>query len=54
MSEKSIPPSFNGGDDICRTYATIIDLRQAGRIDLESTITHHVPLTDLDEATRRM
>ena len=54
MSEKAILPSFYGGDDIRRTYATIIDLWRAGRIDLESMITHHVPLTDINEAIRQM
>lgn len=43
LNEKAILPSFYGGDDIRRTYATIIDLWRAGRIDLEWMITHHVP-----------
>lgn len=54
LNEKAILPSFYGGDDIRRTYATIIDLWRAGRIDLESMITHHVPLTDINEAIRQM
>ncbi|MER5437068.1 zinc-binding dehydrogenase [Streptomyces sp. NPDC002790] len=54
MSEKAILPSFYGGDDIRRTYATIIDLWRAGRIDLDSMITHRVPLTDINEAIRQM
>jgi S-(hydroxymethyl)glutathione dehydrogenase/alcohol dehydrogenase len=54
MSEKAILPSFYGGDDIRRTYATIIDLWRAGRIDLASMITHHVPLTEINEALRQM
>ena len=54
MSEKSILPSFPGRDDICRAYATIIDLWREGRTDLESMNTHHVPLTDVNEAIRQM
>jgi S-(hydroxymethyl)glutathione dehydrogenase/alcohol dehydrogenase len=54
MSEKAVLPSFYGGDDIRRTYATIIDLWRAGRIDLESMITHHVTLPEINEAIRQM
>ncbi len=54
LKEKKILPSFYGGDDIRRSYATIIDLWRAGRIDLESMITHHVPLTGINEAIRQM
>ncbi|GAA2120809.1 Zn-dependent alcohol dehydrogenase [Kitasatospora saccharophila] len=54
MTEKKVLPSFYGGDDVRRTYATIIDLWRAGRIDLDSMITHHVPLTGINEAIRQM
>ncbi|MFJ7420973.1 zinc-binding dehydrogenase [Streptomyces uncialis] len=54
MNEKKVLPSFYGGDDVRRTYATIIDLWRAGRIDLDSMITHHVPLGDINEAVRQM
>ncbi|MGW4029186.1 zinc-binding dehydrogenase [Streptomyces sp. NPDC004838] len=54
LNEKKILPSFYGGDDVRRTFATIIDLWRAGRLDLESMITHHVPLTDVNEAIRQM
>ncbi|MFD4829353.1 zinc-binding dehydrogenase [Streptomyces uncialis] len=54
LNEKKILPSFYGGDDIRRTYAKIFDLWRAGRIDLKSMITHHVPLTDINEAIRQM
>lgn len=54
LNEKKVLPSFYGGDDIRRTYATIFDLWRAGRIDLESMITHHVPLTGINEAIRQM
>jgi S-(hydroxymethyl)glutathione dehydrogenase/alcohol dehydrogenase len=54
MTEKAVLPSFYGGDDIRRTYATIINLWRAGRIDLDSMITHHVPLTGINEAIRQM
>ncbi|MFE1228488.1 alcohol dehydrogenase catalytic domain-containing protein [Streptomyces sp. NPDC059442] len=53
-SEKKLLPSFYGGADVRRTYATIIDLWRAGRLDLESMITHHVPLDGIDEALRQM
>ncbi|SEL79765.1 zinc-binding dehydrogenase [Streptacidiphilus jiangxiensis] len=54
MTEKAVLPSFYGGDDIRRTYDTIFALWRAGRIDLESMITHHVPLTEINEAVRQM
>ncbi|SEB59112.1 zinc-binding dehydrogenase [Streptomyces melanosporofaciens] len=53
-SEKKILPSFYGGGDVRRTFGTIIDLWRAGRIDLDSMITHHVPLADVNEAVRQM
>ncbi|MCF2533870.1 alcohol dehydrogenase catalytic domain-containing protein [Yinghuangia soli] len=54
LSEKKLLPSFYGGSDVRRTYATIIDLWRAGRIDLESMITHRVPLEQVNEAVRQM
>ncbi|MER5768614.1 alcohol dehydrogenase catalytic domain-containing protein [Streptomyces sp. NPDC001985] len=54
LNEKRVLPSFYGGDDIRRTYAKIFDLWRAGRIDLASMITHHVPLTGINEAIRQM
>jgi S-(hydroxymethyl)glutathione dehydrogenase/alcohol dehydrogenase len=54
LTEKKLLPSFFGGDDVRRTLARIIDLWRAGRVDLESMITHHVPLTDINEAIRQM
>ncbi|MYW69858.1 zinc-binding dehydrogenase [Streptomyces sp. SID8379] len=53
-SEKKLLPSFYGGDDPRRTYARIIELWRAGRLDLASMITHHVPLTEIDTALRQM
>ncbi|MFH8735176.1 zinc-binding dehydrogenase [Streptomyces sp. NPDC017964] len=53
-SEKKLLPSFYGGDDPRRTYARIIELWRAGRLDLASMITHHVPLAEIDEALRQM
>jgi S-(hydroxymethyl)glutathione dehydrogenase/alcohol dehydrogenase len=53
-SEKKILPSFYGGGDVRRTFATIIDLWRAGRIDLASMITHHVPLSGINTALRQM
>ncbi|MFG2626601.1 hypothetical protein [Streptomyces sp. NPDC048473] len=54
LNEKKVLPSFYGSDGIRRTYATTIELWRAGRIDLESMITHHVPLTDINQAIRQM
>ena len=54
LNEKKLLPSFFGGDDVRRTISRVIDLWRAGRIDLESMITHHVPLTDINEAIRQM
>ncbi|MEU3607647.1 Zn-dependent alcohol dehydrogenase [Streptomyces sp. NPDC035033] len=53
-NEKSILPSFYGGTDFRRTFATIIDLWRAGRLDLASMITHRVPLDGIGEALRQM
>ncbi|MEU5162535.1 zinc-binding dehydrogenase [Streptomyces sp. NPDC020875] len=54
MNEKKVLPSFYGGADIRRTYATITGLWRAGRIDLESMITHHVPLGGINDAIGQM
>lgn len=53
-NEKRILPSFYGGADIRRTSAKIINLWRAGRLDLASMITHHVPLDGINEAVRQM
>ncbi|MCM2393526.1 zinc-binding dehydrogenase [Streptomyces albipurpureus] len=53
-NEKSILPSFYGGTDVRQTYAKVIDLWRAGRLDLESMITHRVPLDGINEALRQM
>ncbi|MGW8762910.1 zinc-binding dehydrogenase [Streptomyces sp. NPDC055815] len=53
-SEKKILPSFYGGGDVRRTFETIIGLWREGRVDLASMITHHVPLSDVNEAIRQM
>ncbi|WP_432167055.1 zinc-binding dehydrogenase [Streptomyces sp. bgisy031] len=54
LNEKKILPSFYGGDDIRRTFKKIIELWRAGRIDLESMITHRVPLAAINDAIRQM
>ncbi|ALC18719.1 Zn-dependent alcohol dehydrogenase [Streptomyces pristinaespiralis] len=53
-SQKKILPSVYGGEDVRHAFARIIGLWRAGRIDLESMITHRVPLTDINEAIRQM
>ncbi|REE74195.1 S-(hydroxymethyl)glutathione dehydrogenase/alcohol dehydrogenase [Rhodococcus wratislaviensis] len=54
LDEKKLLPSFFGGDDVRRTYAKVVELWRAGRIDLQSMITHHVPLSGINEAIRQM
>ncbi|MER5689974.1 dehydrogenase [Streptomyces sp. NPDC002205] len=54
LNEKAVLPSSYGDNNVRRTFAEIIDLWRAGRIDLDSVITHHVPLTDINEAIRQM
>jgi S-(hydroxymethyl)glutathione dehydrogenase / alcohol dehydrogenase len=53
-NEKKVLPSYYGGDDVRRTFRKVIDLWRAGRIDLESMITHHVALADINEAIHQM
>ena len=54
MNEKKILPSFYGGGDVPRTFATVIDLWRTGRVDLASMITHRVPLAGVNDAIRQM
>ncbi|MFE1906129.1 Zn-dependent alcohol dehydrogenase [Streptomyces gardneri] len=54
LNEKKVLPSFYGGDDVRRSYRTIIELWRAGRIDLDSMITHRVPLNGINEAIQQM
>jgi S-(hydroxymethyl)glutathione dehydrogenase/alcohol dehydrogenase len=54
MNEKKILPSFYGGDDVRRTFATVIDLWRTGQVDLASMITHRVPLAGVNEAIHQM
>ena len=51
---RTIVPSMFAGDDVQRTFAKIIGLWRAGRIDLASMITHHVPLDDINTAIDQM
>jgi S-(hydroxymethyl)glutathione dehydrogenase/alcohol dehydrogenase len=53
-TEKKILPSFYGGADVRRTFATVIDLWRTGQVDLASMITHHVPLDNVNVAIRQM
>ncbi|MFB6675057.1 alcohol dehydrogenase catalytic domain-containing protein [Streptomyces sp. NPDC056390] len=48
--EKRVLPSVYGGADVTRTYGRIIDLVRAGRLDIESLVTHRLPLTEIHEA----
>jgi len=54
LGEKRILPSFYGGDDPRRTFATVIDLWRSGRVDLAAMATHHVPLARVNEAVQQM
>lgn len=54
FDEKKILPSMYGGGDVLRSYERAIALWRAGRIDLESLITHRVPLSGINEAIEQM
>ncbi|MFG2768884.1 Zn-dependent alcohol dehydrogenase [Streptomyces sp. NPDC048350] len=54
FDEKRILPSMYGGGDVMRSYERAIALWRAGRIDLESLITHRVPLSGINEALEQM
>ncbi|MFH8256352.1 Zn-dependent alcohol dehydrogenase [Streptomyces roseolus] len=54
FDEKRILPSLYGGGDVLRSYERAIALWRAGRIDLESLITHRVPLARVNEALEQM
>ncbi|MFI6640051.1 Zn-dependent alcohol dehydrogenase [Streptomyces sp. NPDC050504] len=54
FDEKRILPSLYGGGDVIRSYERTIALWRAGRIDLESLITHRVPLSGVNEALDQM
>ncbi|MFF1699766.1 Zn-dependent alcohol dehydrogenase [Streptomyces sp. NPDC058257] len=54
FDEKKILPSMYGGGDVLRSYERAIALWRAGRIDLESMITHRVALSEINEALDQM
>ncbi|MFI9624465.1 Zn-dependent alcohol dehydrogenase [Streptomyces sp. NPDC052042] len=54
FDEKRILPSMYGGGDVLRSYARAIELWRAGRIDLESMITHRVSLDGINDALDQM
>ncbi|MFF3494836.1 Zn-dependent alcohol dehydrogenase [Streptomyces sp. NPDC002795] len=54
FDEKKILPSMYGGGDVLQSYERAIALWRAGRIDLESLITHRVPLSEINEAIDQM
>ncbi|MFJ5093575.1 Zn-dependent alcohol dehydrogenase [Streptomyces sp. NPDC088557] len=54
FDEKRVLPSMYGGGDVLRSYERSIALWRAGRIDLESLITHRVPLSGVNEALEQM
>ncbi|MEB8343348.1 Zn-dependent alcohol dehydrogenase [Streptomyces endophyticus] len=54
FDEKKILPSMYGGGDVLQSYERAIALWRAGRIDLESLITHRVPLSEINEALDQM
>ncbi|MFJ4967650.1 Zn-dependent alcohol dehydrogenase [Streptomyces sp. NPDC088755] len=54
FDEKRILPSMYGGGDVLRSYERAIALWRAGRIDLESMITHRVRLEEVNDALDQM
>ncbi|WP_369216764.1 Zn-dependent alcohol dehydrogenase [Streptomyces flavofungini] len=54
FDEKRILPSMYGGGNVLESYERAIALWRAGRIDLESMITHRVPLAEINEALEQM
>ncbi|CAM5352281.1 Zn-dependent alcohol dehydrogenase [Streptomyces narbonensis] len=54
FDEKRILPSMYGGGDVLTSYERTIALWRAGRVDLESLITHRVPLAGINEALEQM
>ncbi len=54
FDEKRILPSLFGGGDVLRSYERAIALWRAGRIDLESMITHRVRLDGVNDALDQM
>ena len=54
FDEKRILPSMYGGGDVLRSYERAVALWRAGRIDLESMITHRVQLAEINEALEQM
>lgn len=54
FDQKQIIGSIYGGGDIVREYNRIIRLWRAGRIDLESMITHRVGIEDINKAFELM
>jgi len=54
FDEKRILPSMYGGGDVLRSYERAISLWRAGRIDLESMITHRVRLEEVNDALDQM
>ncbi|MET8513782.1 Zn-dependent alcohol dehydrogenase [Streptomyces sp. NPDC005077] len=54
FDEKRILPSMYGGGDVLRSYERAIALWRAGRIDLESMITHRVQLAKINDALDQM
>ncbi|MFE7367759.1 Zn-dependent alcohol dehydrogenase [Streptomyces anulatus] len=54
FDEKRILPSMYGGGDVLRSYERATALWRAGRIDLESMITHRVRLDGINDALDQM
>ncbi|UNS96803.1 Zn-dependent alcohol dehydrogenase [Streptomyces tubbatahanensis] len=54
FDEKRILPSLYGGGDVLRSYDRAVELWRAGRIDLESLITHRVSLGEINDALDQM
>jgi S-(hydroxymethyl)glutathione dehydrogenase/alcohol dehydrogenase len=54
LTEKTLQGSYYGGGDVDRTFNQVITLWRAGRLDLDSMITHRVGLEDINDAIAQM
>lgn len=54
LTEKTLQGSYYGGGDVDHTFNQVITLWRAGRLDLDSMITHRVALEHINDAIVQM